>query len=33
MHAVLARPSAAETKPADEVVIASWQKFVAPLKD
>lgn len=33
MRAALARPSAQETKPADEVIVASWQKFVAPMKD
>lgn len=33
MKAALARPSAQQTKPADDVIIQSWGKFVTPLKD
>ena len=32
MDAALARPSAQQTKPADDVIVAGWGKFVAPLK-
>lgn len=31
MNAALARPSAQETKPADEAIIEGFKKFVAPL--
>jgi hypothetical protein len=31
MKAALARPSAQQTKPADEVIVESWKKFVTPL--
>jgi len=33
MRAALARPSAQQTKPADEVIIEGMGKFVAPLKE
>lgn len=33
LQAALARPSAQQTKPTDEVIIASWAKFVSPLQD
>lgn len=33
MDAVLARPSALQTVPEDEVIVASWGKFVMPLKE
>ena len=33
MDAALARPSALDTKPSDEAIVASLAKFVQPLKD
>lgn len=33
MKAALARPSAQQTKPSDDVIIKSWGKFVTPLQD
>lgn len=32
MHAALARPSAQQTKPSDEVIVEGLRKFVAPFK-
>jgi len=33
MHAALARPSAQQTKPADDVIVEGLRKYVAPFKN